>query len=55
MSVAAAGGMMETLSTEMNAMTMLSAQMQVEQSMYAAVSNVAKSGAQNVKDASRGT
>ncbi|MFP3624418.1 hypothetical protein, partial [Burkholderia sp. SIMBA_051] len=54
MSVGSAGSMMQGLTQEMDQMTMMSAQMQVEQSMYASVSNVAKSGASNVKDASRG-
>jgi hypothetical protein len=54
MSVGSAGGMMAGLTQEMDAMTMMSAQMQVEQSMYAAVANIAKSGANNVKNASQG-
>ncbi|CAB3675729.1 MULTISPECIES: hypothetical protein [Paraburkholderia] len=55
MSVGSAGGMMAGLTQEMDQMTMMSAQMQVEQSMYSSVANIAKSGASNVKDASRGS
>lgn len=46
---------MAGLTQEMDQMTMQSAQLQVEQSMYSSVANIAKSGASNVKDASRGS
>ena len=44
---------MGMLTSEMDTMTMASAQMQVQQSMCAAVASIAKGGASNVKDAAR--
>ncbi|MGV2292951.1 hypothetical protein AAHK20_29880 [Trinickia sp. YCB016] len=55
MTSGAAMAQMQSLTSEMDQMTQASAQMQVEQSMYASVANIAKSGASNVKDASRGS
>ncbi|MGF6240750.1 MULTISPECIES: hypothetical protein [Paraburkholderia] len=55
MSVGSAGSMMQGLTSEMDQMTEMSAQMQVEQSMYASVSDIAKSGASNVKSAAQGS
>lgn len=55
MSVGSAGSMMQGLTSEMDQMTEMSAQMQVQQSMYASVSDIAKSGASNVKSAAQGS
>lgn len=44
---------MQQLSDQSNQMTLASAQMQLQQSMTAALANVMKSGASNVKNASQ--
>jgi hypothetical protein len=46
--------MMGSMTQEMDQATMMSARMQVEQSLTSAVANVMKSGASNVKSASQG-
>jgi hypothetical protein len=55
MAVGSATSMMSGLTAEMDQVTMAAAQDQVQQSMTASVANIAKSGASNVKDASRGS
>ncbi|GAB6851267.1 MULTISPECIES: hypothetical protein [Paraburkholderia] len=46
-------GEMQGITDQMNQMTLASAQMQLQQSMASSLANVTKSGASNVKDASR--
>ncbi|MCM2484000.1 hypothetical protein [Burkholderia glumae] len=53
-SAASTEAQMQGISDQMNQMTLASAQMQLQQSMAAALSNVMKSGASNVKSASQG-
>jgi hypothetical protein len=55
MSLGSAGSMMQGVTSELDQMTEMSAQMQVEQSMYASVSDIANSGASNVKSAAQGS
>jgi hypothetical protein len=55
MSAGSAASMMQGLTQEMDQMAMMPAEMQVEQSMYSSVSNVAESGASNAKAALRGS
>ncbi|CAJ9642307.1 hypothetical protein [Burkholderia pseudomallei] len=45
---------MQAISNQMNTMTLASAQMQLQQSMTAALTNVMKSGSSNVKSAAQG-
>ncbi|WP_423760245.1 hypothetical protein [Burkholderia sp. NLJ2] len=45
---------MQSISNQMNTMTLASAQMQLQQAMTAALTNVMKSGASNVKSAAQG-
>lgn len=45
---------MQAISNQMNKMTLDSAQMQLQQAMTAALTNVMKSGASNVKSAAQG-
>ncbi|MPV67777.1 hypothetical protein [Burkholderia sp. BE17] len=45
---------MQSISNQMNDMTLASAQMQLQQAMTAALTNVMKSGSSNVKSAAQG-